>query len=574
MKLFPIILALVLSTTLAAGQTSAPTTKPELTHEQQVRQLCDFLNDQYAKLLKSPDWIERSLACISLARIPGARAADQLIGVVRNDPTPVVRVVAWQSVLARAKWLDLSQYQAWLDATNGMAKKDLFRGTTRVGLLRTMAINPPTRGAKLAWVGMFGQTNALESRDIPVLDALGDCLLAWKTPDVGEYLFNRLSNLNDAYRAEYVLHRLGVTSPWAAERMDLGSVPMWKLAIDNDRDELRRSRAGWKPMETAAPEAWKKLDPQFVPRPDLEAPIDPNDPLWRKETELGRVDPKPLDVAFVVDATGSMQPVIDFLKRDIGTIKTALELVSSQPRIGITFYRDFGDTFVTRSTRLTDKLATLDTFIGAMDAHGGVDRPEAVREALNDCLKENPWAWKRDGRKVVVLITDAPPHPDSQDDCLKLSKACKDNGISLQIVKVRSGDDQSDLAALDDMAVAAGTEPMWLPIPNRGEPRFELPALFDGTALEATRVAFAPPDDSADRQILKRLLVQAINPNFADRVEPLVDIILALTAPSTPEKRLPFGVPDRPGNAGNADGGGAGGGDGGGMGQRRDPQDR
>jgi len=265
--------------------------------------------------------------------------------------------------------------------------------------------------------------------------------------------------------------------------------------------------------------------------------------------------------------------VIDFLKRDIGTIKNALELVSNQPRIGVTFYRDFGDTFVTRSTRLTDKLATLDAFISAMDAHGGVDRPEAVREALNDCLKENPWAWKRDGRKVIVLITDAPPHPDSQEDCVKLAKACKDNGVTLLIVKVKTDDDQSDLVALDEMAQAAGTEPMWMPQPARGEPRFTLPAAFDREAIEGTRVAFAPPEDSADRQILKRLLVQAINPQFADRVEPLVDIILALTAPCPPEKRLPFGVPDRPGNGGNA-GGGGGGGDGGGMGQHHDPQDR
>ncbi len=551
----------------ASAQTTAPTTRPELTREQQTNQLFDYLNDQYAKLLKSPDWIERSLACISLARVPGARAADQLIGVVRYDTTPVVRIVAWQSVLARAKWLDLAQYQAWLDATNGMAKKDLFRGTTRVGLLRTMALNPPTRGAKLGWVGIFGQTNALESRDIPVLDALGDCLLAWKTPDVGEYLFNRLNNLNDAYRAEYILHRVGMNSAWAGEHMDLGSVPMWKLTIDNARDDLRHSRTDWKPMADAAPEAWKKLEPQFVPRPDLDAPIDPNDADWRKETELGRVNPKPLDVVFVVDATGSMQPVIDFLKRDIGTIKSALELVSSQPRIGVTFYRDFGDVFLTRSTRLTDKLATLDAFIGSMDAHGGVDRPEAVREGLNDCLKENPWAWKRDGRKVVVLMTDAPPHPDSQEDCLNLAKACKDNGVSLQIVKVKTNEDQSDLVALDDMATAAGTEPMWMPLPHHDVPRFNLPALVAGEGLEATRVAFAPPDDSGDRQILKRLLVQAINPNFADRVEPLVDIILALTAPSTAEKRLPFGLPDRPGNAPN----GGGGVD---MGQHHDPQDR
>jgi len=555
-----ILAHLLCCASIAAAQSTQPATKPELTHDQQVAQLFDYLNDQYGKLLKSPDWIERSLACISLSKLPGPRATDQLLGAVRNDPLPVVRVVAWQSVLSRAKHLDLAQYQTWMDATSGMAKKDLFRGSTRVGLLRTMAISPPTRAAKLAFVGMFGQTNALEPRDIPVIDALGDCLLAWKTPDLGEYVFNRLTNINDAYRAEYLLHRVGLTAPWAGEHMDLGSVAMWKLAIDNDREELRHNRSGWTPMTAAEPEAWKKLEAQFVPSADLDAPIDPNDAQWRKETELGRANAKPLDVAFVVDATGSMQPVLDFLKRDMGQIKAALELVSNQPRIAVTFYRDFGDTFVTRSTRLTDKLGQLDAFISTMDAHGGLDRPEAVREALNDCLKENPWAWKRDGRRAIVLMTDAPPHPDSQQDCVALAKACKDTGVSLLVMKVRSKDDQSDLVALDDLADAAGTEPMWMPLPS-DQPRYSLPALVDREILAATRVAYAPPDDSADRQLLKRLLVQAINPQFADRVEPLVDILLALTAPSTPEKRTPFGVPERNGGGVN-------------MSKPRDPQDR
>jgi len=203
-----ILLSLAIATS-ATAQTTAPSTtpstepatKPALTHEQQVDQLIGYLNDQYAKLLKSPDWIERSLAAISLARIPGLRATDQLLGVCRADPVPVVKIVAWQAILARAKWLDLNQFQTWLDVTSAMAKKDYFRGSTRVGLLRTMAIAPPTRNAKLAFVGMFGQTSALEPRDMPVIDALGDCFASWQTPDLAEYLFNRLANLNDAYRA-------------------------------------------------------------------------------------------------------------------------------------------------------------------------------------------------------------------------------------------------------------------------------------------------------------------------------------------------------------------------------------
>jgi hypothetical protein len=536
----------------SVAQTSAPATepatRPALTHEQQVSQLIDYLNGEYAKLLKSPDWIERSLAAISLARLPGNQATEQLLGLMKNDAVPAVRIVAWQGVLARAKWLNVAQYQTWLDITSGMAHKDLFRGGTRVGLIHMMAQNPPSRAAKLAFVGIFAKTNALEPRDIPVIDALADCLAAWKTPDVAEYLFNRLSNPNDAYRAEYLLHRAGLDTPWAGEHQDLGSVRMWKIAVDNDQDAWRHAKPDWKPLAASAIEAWKTLDPQYIPRPDLDAPIDPTDEDWRKETELGRAGVKPLDVAFVVDATGSMQPVLDFLKSDMGRIKLALELVANQPRIGVTFYRDFGDSFVTRSTKLTDKLTALDAFMSTIIAHGGGDRPEAVREALNDALKNNPWAWKRDGRRALVLMTDAPPHRDSQDDCLALAKACKDRDIRLLIMKVRSAtEDQEDMRALDEIAQAAGTEPMWAPLPDPGRPRYPQPMLASRETLDAVRVAYAPPADTADRQILRRLLVDAINPQFADRVEPLVDIMLALITTSPPEKRLPFGVPGREG---------------------------
>jgi len=541
-----LLIVCCLAATVAAQTTepaTQPTSRPALTREQEVDQLLTYLNGQYGKLLKSQDWIERSLAVISLARLPGTKATDQLLAVVRFDPTPAVRIVAWQAILSRAKWLDVAQYQTWLDATDQMCKKDYFRGTTRVGLLQVMALNPPSRSAKLLFVSIFAQTNALEPQDIPVLDALGDCLASWKTPDLGTYLFNRLSNLNDAYRAEYVLHRAGLDTPWAGEHMDLGSGPMWKLAIDNNQQFLKQGRLDWRSVKPMEPKSWKTLEAQLIPSADLDAPINPNDPVWRHETELGRVDPKPLDVVFVVDATGSMQHVLDFLKRDIGHIRAALELVANHPRIGLTFYRDNGDMFVTRSMRLSENLNALDAFIGTIDAHGGVDRPEAVLDALTDALKANPWSWKGQGRREIVLLTDAPPHPETQADCLAIAKGCKENRVSLQIMKVKSLEDQDDLRALDDLAEAAGTEPMWMPLQERQPFRFPLPELVDRESLTGCRVAFAPPANPAGRQILKRLLVEAINPQFADRVEPLVDIILALTAPSSVEKRAPFGVP-------------------------------
>jgi hypothetical protein len=260
--------------------------------------------------------------------------------------------------------------------------------------------------------------------------------------------------------------------------------------------------------------------------------------------ELGKVDPRPLDVVFVVDATGSMGHVLAMLKRDIGQIKLAMELISGQPRIGVTFYRDYGDTFVTRSTKLTDRLNTLDAFIGAMDARGGGDRPEAVVDALAEALRDNPWAWKRDGRRAVFLLADAPPHPATQADCLKIAKGCADNAVQLHIAKVRDPmEDQSDLSALDEIAKTAGTEPLWLPAAQRAPLHYSPPARANAETMDAVRLAAPPPADSASKQILRRLITSAINPKYADRVDPVVELMLGVTSASESEKRLPFGIP-------------------------------
>jgi hypothetical protein len=84
---------------------------------------------------------------------------------------------------------------------------------------------------------------------------------------------------------------------------------------------------------------------------------------------------------------------------------------------------------------------------------------------------------------------------------------------------------------------------MWLPALQHQPLPYTLPDKVDHETVNGVRLATPPPADSADRKILKRLIASAINPKYADRVDPIVDLMLAVTAVSEPEKRLPFGVP-------------------------------
>ena len=118
----------------------------------------------------------------------------------------------------------------------------------------------------------------------------------------------------------------------------------------------------------------------------------------------------PVDVHFLLDATGSMGDEIERLRSNMATVSEQIAALPSEPdvRFGMTVYRDEGDVFVTRTFDLTDDLGAFLDALGDVVADGGGDYPEALDEALADAL-ELP-EWRRDGAvELIVLIADAPP---------------------------------------------------------------------------------------------------------------------------------------------------------------------
>lgn len=121
------------------------------------------------------------------------------------------------------------------------------------------------------------------------------------------------------------------------------------------------------------------------------------------------------DVMFVVDATGSMEDEISYLKKELEDVVEQVK--TNQPdlalQIGSVFYRDQGDEYVTRSTTLsTNTNATID-FIFKQSADGGGDYPEAVDGALTEAVLQQNWS-KSARSRIVFLMLDAPPHHDNK----------------------------------------------------------------------------------------------------------------------------------------------------------------
>lgn len=125
--------------------------------------------------------------------------------------------------------------------------------------------------------------------------------------------------------------------------------------------------------------------------------------------------PTKLDLAFVVDATGSMADELEYLKNEMDGIAQAVSdlFPAVAQRFALIVYRDVGDIYVTRTFDF-DALTTFRTNLEAQNAGGGGDWPEAVHEALTEAAG---LTWQTaDTARVLFWIADAPPHGEHAQD--------------------------------------------------------------------------------------------------------------------------------------------------------------
>jgi hypothetical protein len=136
-----------------------------------------------------------------------------------------------------------------------------------------------------------------------------------------------------------------------------------------------------------------------------------------------------IQIAFVVDATGSMSDELEYLKTELYDVITRAKnnnlgtIVSTSS----VFYRDEGDEYLTRVSNFTDDVNTTINFIKNQRADNGGDFPEAVHSALEKAVNELQWSSNAKA-KIMFLLLDAPPHyHPSVIRSLKssISKACE-----------------------------------------------------------------------------------------------------------------------------------------------------
>ncbi|MCR5018569.1 MAG: hypothetical protein K6A64_07235 [Bacteroidales bacterium] len=142
-----------------------------------------------------------------------------------------------------------------------------------------------------------------------------------------------------------------------------------------------------------------------------------------------------VDIAFIVDATGSMGDEIDFLKKDLQSILENVGQKQTSRTIftGTVFYRDEGDDYVTKVSEFTSNISSTMDFVKKQDAAGGGDWPEAVHTALEKSLSGLQW-HNNAYSKLAFIILDAPAHVDHQGVVESMQKSISkysETGIKL-----------------------------------------------------------------------------------------------------------------------------------------------
>ena len=120
--------------------------------------------------------------------------------------------------------------------------------------------------------------------------------------------------------------------------------------------------------------------------------------------------PQHLDLALVIDTTGSMGDELEYLKLEISSIAACVKRLfpGVNQRFALILYRDNGDRYVTRSFDFTDSLADFQQTLNDQHAAGGGDYPEAMHAALEQA-SELSWNARNTAR-MMFLVGDAPPH--------------------------------------------------------------------------------------------------------------------------------------------------------------------
>jgi hypothetical protein len=139
-----------------------------------------------------------------------------------------------------------------------------------------------------------------------------------------------------------------------------------------------------------------------------------------------------LDIALVVDTTGSMGDEIAYLQAEFLSISQAIEdaYPDAEQRWALVVYKDQGDDYVVRSVDFTADASSFRSKLGQQSAGGGGDMPEAPDAALAE-MTGLAWRSGDDVARLAFWVADAPHHAEKAADMADAVRATHDLGVHI-----------------------------------------------------------------------------------------------------------------------------------------------
>ena len=181
-----------------------------------------------------------------------------------------------------------------------------------------------------------------------------------------------------------------------------------------------------------------------------------------------------VDIVFLMDATGSMQPCIDALKNNVKLFIGELtggannQKPVKEWRAKVVAYRDFiFDKEPLVDNPFTEDPAVLESQLGALIAEGGGDEPESLLEGIyhaaemgqtdkDEPLSPDKWRARNAGARAVIVFTDATYHEVMEEPkggtFNDVKNSVTANKIMLQVFAPQDMDCHAALSRIDKAA--------------------------------------------------------------------------------------------------------------------------
>lgn len=153
-----------------------------------------------------------------------------------------------------------------------------------------------------------------------------------------------------------------------------------------------------------------------------------------------------IDLVFCCDITASMGPAVDNVQKEVQFLVNIVMSLSPSSKIGLVCFNDAAWVGLALSSDLKVIQEAVNRQLGAV---GGEDWEEGVDKALEVALSDPELEWRSDTWKVLVFVSDAPPHPGDNDRTIQMAKDAangtfvpappKDNKKNKDRKKVSSG---------------------------------------------------------------------------------------------------------------------------------------